>query len=283
MSFVFCPDCGAPCSSSALQCPRCGFPVLYFGYWTSCPVCFTLCHNQDAKCPKCGNNIKGAVDGTGTLSIEYNPFDNPDFYAYDYANRWKSIRKRNDPENAIAVNPSLPVSLIEKLSQSPSDDVRLGIALNPSTPISVLMRLLHDSDEFVRLHAVQNPSMPPETLKELATTDDQHIRVYVASNHSITPEIIELLLADGDLDIFVALLENPTTPEAYRTRADQQISDYWRDARADHHTHNPDDPYEYDEPVDDKYLPVIGDDPESPLYGWHYDEDNGWLDYYPED
>ena len=38
--------------------------------------------------------------------------------------------------------------------------------------------------------------------------------------------------------------------------------------------------------IDDGYIDIEDDVPpawESPLYGWHFDEDNGWLDYDPED
>ena len=218
------------------------------------------------------------------LSMAYNPFDEPDRYAYDYSNTWKPFREGHDPEAVIAINPNLPVSLIEKLSQRPSEDVRAGIALNPSTPASILMTLLQDSSYCIRILVGRNPSTPIEMLREIAATDDEDTRAFLASNPSITPEILDLLLTDGRLDVLTSLGKNPALSEADRARVKQGISDYWYEAHhGDHHVHDPHDPYEGDEPVDDRYLPVIGVDQESPLCGWHFDEDNGWLDYYPED
>ena len=282
MSYVFCPECGAPCSNAALQCPRCGFPIQYYEDWDICSQCGKLYRKVIPQCPQCGSTTLHDADDDVIMSMAYNPFAEPDHYASDYSNRWKPFREKHDPEDVIAINPDLPLSLIERLSQSPSEDVRLGIAANPRTPASTLMRLLQDSSYYVRVFVGRNPSTPIEMLKEIAATDDEETRVYLALNPNITPEIIDLLLTDEHLDVLAALSKNQAIPEAYKARVKQRISDYWRNERADHHFHDPHDPYEGDEPMDDRYLPVIGADIDDPLDGWHFDEDNGWLDYYPE-
>lgn len=209
------------------------------------------------QCPQCGNLHLFTEDCGTTLPISYNPFVDPDRYAFDYLHKWKPFREKCDPESVIAINPHLPASLIERLSQNPSDDVRSGIALNPSTP--------------------------SEILKEVATSGDELIRACVARNLSITSEILDILLKDDCLDVITALKNNAALSEDDKARVKQRLRDYWREEHADHHIHNPLDPYEGDEPTDDRYLPTIEYGVESPLNGWHYDEDNGWLDYYPED
>ena len=59
-------------------------------------------------------------------------------------------------EYNLALNPSLPVKLLVKLSKSRHTAVRCNVAGNPNTPKDILVKLANNSDKGVRYNAAKN-------------------------------------------------------------------------------------------------------------------------------
>jgi hypothetical protein len=79
-------------------------------------------------------------------------------------------------DQALASNPSTPVSLLEALAKDEDSSVRWSVAENPSTPlplkISLLEALAKDKNEDVRRSVAENPSTPASVLEALALEPD---------------------------------------------------------------------------------------------------------------
>ncbi len=75
-----------------------------------------------------------------------------------------------------------PISVLEKLAEDASEDVRKVVAKNSNTPGSLLEKLAEDASEDVRSSVAGNPNTPGSVLEKLAEDEDEDVREAVAEN-----------------------------------------------------------------------------------------------------
>ena len=61
-------------------------------------------------------------------------------------------------------------------------EVRASVALNPSTPASILEKLSNDEDYFVRMYVAKNKNTPKSTLEKLSNDEDYFVRYWTSKN-----------------------------------------------------------------------------------------------------
>ena len=171
-----------------------------------------------------------------------------------------------DVKLELARNSSCPKDLLEQLSFSANENIRKAVAANQSTSEHTLNELSRDKSEEVREAVAGNKSTSVWALEELSRDESLKVRKAIASRNDYRIGTIFERLAFGEgntKEILRAIFFNSSVSEELKM---DMLEEY------DYLTF-------YD--VDDDYIPGPPWD-ESPLDGWHYDEDNGWLDYYPE-
>jgi uncharacterized protein (UPF0147 family) len=67
----------------------------------------------------------------------------------------------------VALNKTVPISILDELSHDPDVDVRLTVAMKRKIPPSIFRRLAQDLDESVRERVVYNAKTPPSVLEEM--------------------------------------------------------------------------------------------------------------------
>lgn len=93
----------------------------------------------------------------------------------------------------IARNPNVSEDLlrrISKLSKSPyakSDYsfAMAAVAENPKTPADVLEYLSYSEDEYVRVYVAKNPNTPIHVLKQLMSDESYYVQDYLGQNPNI--------------------------------------------------------------------------------------------------
>ena len=74
----------------------------------------------------------------------------------------------SDSSSNVAANPSIPHYLMQNLSNSKSEFVRIGVARNPKATAEILRKLAKDTSDDVRDYAAYNPNLPEDCYLDLA-------------------------------------------------------------------------------------------------------------------
>lgn len=104
---------------------------------------------------------------------------------------------------SLALNPNLPLTLIEKLSHDDIYLVRISIGKNSSTPLSILDRLANDKTEVVRVAVASNQSISQKLLEKLAQDNYSYTLKAIANNTKTPTCILEKLANDNSQDRFL--------------------------------------------------------------------------------
>lgn len=87
-------------------------------------------------------------------------------------------------------------SVLEAMSHSESERIRLRVAENPNTPIDVLELLSTDKSPDVRIAVGTNCSTPPYISFKLAYDSDPDVRLGLADDVNTPIELLERLMKD---------------------------------------------------------------------------------------
>ena len=169
----------------------------------------------------------------------------------------------------LARNTAASRCVLGRLSKHTSVSLRCAVAENSSCPQDVIAQLCEDESDEVRCCLARNPSTPYAVLYWLARDRSLEVRIAVAKRNDEQMDTLfeHLASLDGPRALLAALYGNPRIPKDMRARLGEHLFGPYYD-------------YNWD---DSDSSSSWEDSQESPLAGWHYDEDNGWLDYYPED
>lgn len=86
--------------------------------------------------------------------------------------------------------------VLEAMSHSEVECIRLRVAENPKTPIHILELLSMDRSPDVRIAAGSNQSTPPYVSFRLASDEDANVRLGLADDINTPIELLEKLTAD---------------------------------------------------------------------------------------
>jgi len=81
---------------------------------------------------------------------------------------------------AIIEQPTLPASVLDRLSQDWDVHVREAIVWDTNLPLSAIKRLAYDEDEIVRWGVAQRDDIPEEIIELLANDDCEDVRKEIA-------------------------------------------------------------------------------------------------------
>ncbi|MCU1326704.1 MAG: repeat protein [Bryobacterales bacterium] len=98
----------------------------------------------------------------------------------------------------VVGNPKLSTGTVRRLAERGGQWVELGVALNPAAPTDLLARLALSSNEFTRAAVAGNPGTPDEVLRGLSVDQSWNVRGHVGLNRATPPEVLETLRNDED-------------------------------------------------------------------------------------
>lgn len=169
--------------------------------------------------------------------------------------------------HAVASRHVIPAGVARVLASDRSEQIRSSLGANNSCPEDILEQLSLDGSRRVRCAVARNEKTSTSIVEMLSRDADGEVRVAIAEREDHHCEaIFERLIAEGEQDVLYALLHNACVS---RVRRIWIAEHYGMSLPHDLEDHDRDD-YN-DEPLDCEW----------PLDGWHFDEDNGWLDYEP--
>ncbi len=109
---------------------------------------------------------------------------------------------------AIHLNPNTSESLLLKLAQSGSSNVKQAIAQNPKAPLSLLNQFADSRDCVYHLAMGRNPKVPIAILEKLAGENDKKIREMVKNHPNVSETAIAIInFIEGKPGISIDLLE----------------------------------------------------------------------------
>lgn len=212
--------------------------------------------------------------------------------------------------SAVASNKYANECTLNRLARDVDASVRASLAGNANLPAEALDVLLNDTDPNVRYkirrHADGSKDWYPsrmtsdypvntdtiEVMEELARIGYEPYLALLAKSENTPQHTLEWIYSLRDRQLMMMLAHNPGMPdvsqpyvspsnaptfEIHTAPSEQEVEPV--------ESEDEDDGINSDY-VDDDYVPTIQDVIDSLGYDpteWHYDEDNGWLDYYPEE
>jgi hypothetical protein len=134
----------------------------------------------------------------------------------------------------LASNPSVPISMIERLAANRDEEVRWGVAYNPSAPIKLLLPLrtpgkysttneylarnpriptevlveMYRNKEANWVGFAMNPNCPADLMREIAGQGNDLDRTWLAANPNLPPDLIALLARDPSENVQRFLAQN---------------------------------------------------------------------------
>ena len=101
----------------------------------------------------------------------------------------------------VALHPSTPKSVLERLAQDDYESICAAVASNISTPVETLAQLARKKRKalpFIQMRVAQNPNASAEILAELAQSPHPPIRAKVAEHPNTSADTLKKLAADAD-------------------------------------------------------------------------------------
>lgn len=125
-------------------------------------------------------------------------------------------------------DPALRQAAIQRVLASDAS-TKARVAAHPLTPVSLLEELARSaSDEHrVRQQVASNPGAPAYVLELLSRDSETHVRAEVAANQSTGLALLESLAQERGNEIQQALLKNPKTTTALLEEAMQFVGRGW--------------------------------------------------------
>lgn len=129
--------------------------------------------------------------------------------------RWKEARNPHRSElHTAAYNPATPAEELARLVEEGDSWVLEAVAANPSTPVTVLRQLMHHPRRTWRLYwsLARNPKLPSDLLLWMATQPDASLRCTVCWNAASPVEILVTLAGDADVSVRQTVAGSARTP-----------------------------------------------------------------------
>lgn len=118
--------------------------------------------------------------------------------------------------HSVAKNPSITRAIATELFAD-TEEVHEGLALNPSTPKEILDKLAKAVDEYIRIYVASNKNTAAETLEEMISspTAPLYTRIVIAigENPNTPPRLLRFLSGNPDRFIREAIARNPKISE----------------------------------------------------------------------
>ena len=131
--------------------------------------------------------------------------------------------------NALAMNPSLPESILLELSNDSDIRVILSVISNPSCPINILKITSEDKESifsnWLRESVVLNKNTPENIIKILLKDDCRWVREAASSHESIEKSTITKLIKNGDRYVLKGLLTNPNSSVNIKSQIEEMLKD----------------------------------------------------------
>jgi hypothetical protein len=126
------------------------------------------------------------------------------------------------------VDPGLQQAAIQRVLDSDAS-TKVRVAAHPLTPVSLLEELARSSSDEsrVRQQVARNPGAPPHVLELLSRDQETHVRAEVTANPSADLALLESLAREPGREIQQALLKNPKTSTPLLENAMQVVGRNW--------------------------------------------------------
>lgn len=123
-----------------------------------------------------------------------------------------SLEESEVVRNSVAKNPSITHAIATELFAD-KEEVQEGLALNPSTPKEILDKLSKEEDEYIRTFVASNRNTSSETLEQMiaSPTGPLYTRIVIAigENPNTPPRLLRFLSENSDRFIREAVARNP--------------------------------------------------------------------------
>ena len=131
--------------------------------------------------------------------------------------------------NALAMNPSLPESILLELSNDSDIRVILSVISNPSCSINILKITSEDKESifgnWIRESVALNINTPKNIIKILLKDDCRWVREAASSHESIEKSTITKLIKNGDRYVLKGLLTNPNSSVNIKSQIEEMLKD----------------------------------------------------------
>jgi hypothetical protein len=131
--------------------------------------------------------------------------------------------------NALAMNPSLPESILLELSNDSDIRVILTLASNPSCPLPIMGVFIEDKESifgnWLRESVALNINTPKNIIKILLKDDCRWVREAASSHESIEKSTITKLIKNGDRYVLKGLLTNPNSSVNIKSQIEEMLKD----------------------------------------------------------
>jgi outer membrane protein assembly factor BamB len=132
--------------------------------------------------------------------------------------------------NAVAMNPSLPESILIELSNDSDKRVKLSVLSNSSCPKDLLIKGSEDTENYassrVRRAAALNKNAPKAIIDKLLKDEYRWVREAASSHKSVKgKKISDLVKSADDRYILKGLLENPNCTDGIKSVITDKLED----------------------------------------------------------
>jgi len=131
--------------------------------------------------------------------------------------------------NALAMNPSLPESILLELFNDEDTRVKLSVISNPSCPVNILIEGSKDTENYassrVRRAAALNKNAPKVIIDKLLKDEYRWVREAASSHKSVKGKKISDLVKSADRYILKGLLENPNSKDGIKAEIRDKLVD----------------------------------------------------------
>jgi|GEM_PF-698484 outer membrane protein assembly factor BamB len=131
--------------------------------------------------------------------------------------------------NALAMNPSLPESILIELSNDSDKRVKLSVLSNSSCPKDLLIKGSEDTENYassrVRWAVALNKSAPKSIIDKLLKDEYRWVREAASSHKWVKDTKISDLVKSGDRYTLKGLLENPNSKDGIKAEITKKLED----------------------------------------------------------
>lgn len=127
-----------------------------------------------------------------------------------------SLDESEAVRHSVAKNPSITRAIATELFAD-TEGVHEGLALNPSTPTEILDKLAKEEDEYIRVFVASNKNTSAETLEEMISSPTAplytRIVISIGENPNTPPRLLRFLSGNSDRFLREAVARNPKIAE----------------------------------------------------------------------
>lgn len=142
-----------------------------------------------------------------------------------------ALRQRgHDIERSLGARRDLSAADLDHIATTSMGDARTAVAANPAASGDTLARLVRDHHPEVSAAAMLNPSLPRSAYELLLKRGTARRRALLAARPDLTADDYDMLSQAGELEVRLAVAQNPRAPLSALRRLAADLLDEVREA-----------------------------------------------------